>query len=136
MKKLILSAAFLAVGTFAIAQQNGQMMKKDPAQMQQKRADHLKKMQTDLNLSQTQVAQLQTLQDKRMAERKQMQPQRQAERKAKMESMKAKRMQHQAEMRQILTPDQYQKWMASNQQKMQKKGQMMKKHQMHKHQAK
>ncbi|WP_226063892.1 hypothetical protein [Kaistella polysaccharea] len=136
MKKLILSAAFLAVGTFAIAQQNGQMMKKDPAQMEQKRADHLKKMQTDLNLSQTQVAQLQTLQDKRMAERKQMQPQRQAERKAKMESMKAKRMQHQAEMRQILTPDQYQKWMASNQQKMQKKGQMMKKHQMHKHQAK
>lgn len=136
MKKLILSAAFLAVGTFAIAQQNGQMMKKDPAQMEQKRADHLKKMQTDLNLSQTQVAQLQTLHDKRMAERKQMQPQRQAERKAKMERMKAKRMQHQAEMRQILTPDQYEKWMASNQQKMQKRGQMMKKHQMHKHQAK
>jgi Spy/CpxP family protein refolding chaperone len=139
MKKLLLSAAFLAVGTFAFAQQNGQTMKKDQQTMEQRQADHFKKMQTELNLTETQVAQLKTLHEKRMAERKMEAPQRQAERKAKMEKMKAKRAEHQAEMKKILSPDQYQKWMASNQQKMQKKrqmmhkkGDMMKKHQMQK----
>ena len=139
MKKLIFSAAFLAVGTFDFAQQNGQMAKKDQQTMEQKKADHFKKMQTELNLTETQVAQLKTLHEKRMAERKMEAPQRQAERKAKMEKMKAKRAEHQAEMKKILSPDQYQKWMASNQEKMQKKrqmmhkkGDMMKKHQMQK----
>ena len=139
MKKLILSAAFLAVGTFAFAQQNGQMAKKDQQTMEQKKADHFKKMQTELNLTETQVAQLKALHEKRMTERKMEAPQRQAEKKAKMEKMKAKRAEHQAEMKKILSSDQYQKWMASNQQKMQKKrqmmhkkGDMMKKHQMQK----
>jgi protein CpxP len=33
MKKLILSAAFLAIGTFAMAQQEKRMEKMDPAQI-------------------------------------------------------------------------------------------------------
>lgn len=97
----------------------------DPAQMEQKRADHLKKMQADLNLTDAQVSKIQGLQDQRMAERKQMAPQIQAERKAKMEMMQAKREQHNVQMKQILTADQYQKWQASKQQNRKQKSKMM-----------
>ena len=135
MKKLILSAAFVAIGTLVMAQQTTKMQKMDPAQMEQKRADHLKKMQTDLNLTDAQVKQISTLQESRMAERKQNAPQIQAERKAKMEAMKAKKMQNEAEMKKILTPAQYQKWEENKQQKMQRKGKMMKSKQMMRVQA-
>ena len=110
MKKIVLSAAFAVFGTFAMAQQDGKMMQKDPAQMEQKRAEHLKKMQADLGLSDAQVAQVKALQDKRMAERKENAPKMQAERKAKRTQIDAKRAQHEAEMKQILTPEQFQKW--------------------------
>lgn len=126
MKKLVLSVALVAVGTFAMAQQTQKMQKMDPAKMEQKRADHMKQMQTDLNLSEAQVAKLKVLQDQRMAERRQNAPQMQVERKAKMDQMKAKRDQHQAEMKNILTPEQYQKWEAMRKEKMQEKGMMMK----------
>ena len=126
MKKLVLSVALVAVGTFAMAQQTQKMQKMDPAKMEQKRADHMKQMQTDLNLSEAQVAKLKVLQDQRMAERRQNAPQMQVERKAKMDQMKAKRDQHQAEMKNILTPEQYQKWEAMRKEKMQEKGMKMK----------
>lgn len=126
MKKLVLSVAFIAVGTFAMAQQNQRMQKMDPAKMEQKRADHMKQMQTDLNLSEAQVTKIKVLQDQRMAERKDNAPQIQAERKAKMDQMKMKRDQNQAEMKNILTPAQYQKWEAMKKEKMQERGKMMK----------
>ena len=126
MKKLVLSVAFIAVGTFAMAQQNQRMQKMDPAKMEQKRADHMKQMQTDLNLSEAQVTKIKVLQDQRMAERKENAPQMQAERKAKMDQMKMKRDQNQAEMKNILTPAQYQKWEAMKKEKMQERGKMMK----------
>ena len=126
MKKLVLSVAFVAVGTFAMAQQNQRMQKMDPAKMEQKRADHMKQMQTDLNLSEAQVTKMKVLQDQRMAERKENAPQMQAERKAKMDQMKAKRDQNEAEMKNILTPAQYQKWEAMKKEKMQERGKMMK----------
>ena len=135
MKKIVLSAAFAVFGTFAMAQQDGKMMQKDPAQMEQKRAEHLKKMQADLGLSDAQVAQIKALQDKRIAERNAQAPQIQAERKAKMEQWKAKKAQHEAEMKQILTPDQFQKWQAKKQENMQKRGKMMKDMQMKRTQA-
>ena len=124
MKKIILSAAFLAIGTFAMAQQNTQMQKmqkRDPAQMEQKREEKMKQMQSDLGLSTAQVAQIQALQDKKMAERKANAPQMQADRKAKMEKMKGNQEQWNAEMKQILTPDQYQKWQAKKEEKMQER---------------
>ena len=126
MKKLVLSVALVAVGTFAMAQQNQRMQKMDPAKMEQKRADHMKQMQMDLNLSEAQVSKLKALQDQRMAERKENAPQMQAERKAKMDQMKAKRDQNEAEMKNILTPAQYQKWEAMKKEKMQERGKMMK----------
>ena len=132
MKKIVLSAAFVILGTFAMAQQTPMMNKKDPAQMEQKRQEKLKVMQTELNLTNAQVAQIKALQDKKMAERQQNAPQMQAERKAKMEAMKARQEQWNAEMRKILTPEQYQKWEAKKQQNMQHKRQKMEKHQMKK----
>lgn len=136
MKKIVLSAAFVILGTFAMAQQTPMMNKKDPAQMEQKRQEKLKVMQTELNLTNAQVAQIKALQDKKMAERQQNAPQMQAERKAKMEAMKARQEQWNAEMRKILTPEQYQKWETKKKQNMQNKGQKMQKHQMKKMSAK
>lgn len=121
MKKLVLTTAFLIAGTFAMAQQTPMMQKKDPAQMEQRRTEKLKAMQTELQLSDAQVAQIKAMQDKKMAERKQNAPQIQAERKAKMEELKAKREQINAEMKQILTPAQYQKWEAKKQEQMKEK---------------
>ena len=132
MKKIVLSAAFVIIGTFAMAQQTPMMNKKDPAQMEQKRQEKLKVMQTELNLTNAQVAQIKALQDKKIAERQQNAPQMQAERKAKMEAMKARQEQWNAEMRKILTPEQYQKWETKKKQNMQNKGQKMQKHQMKK----
>ena len=132
MKKIVLSAAFVILGTFAMAQQTPMMNKKDPAQMEQKGQEKLKVMQTELNLTNAQVAQIKALQDKKMAEKQQNAPQMQAERKAKMEAMKARQEQWNAEMRKILTPEQYQKWETKKKQNMQNKGQKMQKHQMKK----
>ena len=132
MKKIVLSAAFVILGTFAMAQQTPMMNKKDPAQMEQKRQEKLKVMQTELNLTNAQVAQIKALQDKKMAERQQNAPQMQAERKAKMEAMKARQEQWNAEMRKILTPEQYQKWETKKKQNMQNKRQKMQQHQMKK----
>ena len=126
MKKLVLGAAFLTLGTFAMAQQNQRMQKMDPAKMEQRQADHMKQMKQDLNLTDSQVIKIKALQDKRMSERQQNAPQMQAERKARMEMMQAKRAQHDAEMKQILTPEQYQNWKKNMQQKMQKRQPVMK----------
>lgn len=125
MKKFVLSAAFALMGTFAMAQQTPMMQHKDPAQMEQKRAEKLKMMKSELNLTDAQVAKIKALQDKKMEEMKQNAPQRQAERKAKMEAMKAKREQWKAEMKQILTPEQYQKWEAKQKENMQNRHQKM-----------
>lgn len=137
MKKIILSAAFLALGTFAMAQQNtSKMQQKDPAQMEQKRQDKMKMMQTELNLSDAQMTKIQALQEKKMAEKRAMAPQVQAERKSKMEAMKANHDQWNNEMKQILTPEQYQKWETSKKDKMQNKRKNMQHHQMMKMPAK
>ena len=86
----------------------------------------MKQMKMDLNLTDAQVIKIKALQDKRMSERQQNAPQMQAERKARMEMMQAKRIQHDADMKQILTPEQYQNWKKNMQQKMQKRQPVMK----------
>ena len=100
--------------------------------MEQKRQEKLKMMQAELNLTSAQVAQIKALQDKKMAERKQNASQMQEQRKAKMEAMKARQEQWNAEMRKILTPEQYTKWEAKKQQNMQNKRQKVQQHQMKK----
>ena len=132
MKKNVFSAAFVVMATFAMAQQTPMMNKKDPAEMEQKRQEKLKMMQAELNLTSAQVAQIKVLQDKKIAERKQNASQMQEQRKAKMEAMKARQEEWNAEMRKILTPEQYTKWEAKKQQNMQNKRQKMQQHQMKK----
>ena len=132
MKKIILSAAMIAFGTFAMAQESSKMNKKNPAQMEQKREEHMKMMKQELNLTSAQMDKIKVLQDRNMAERNANAPAKQEERRAKMAEMKAKRAQHNAEMKKILTADQYTKWEANKKEKMQKKGQMMKGRQMNK----
>src|SRR5690606_10226875 len=102
MKKLVLSAVLVAMGTFAMAQTN-KMAKPEKAQMAQNHEEKLKKMQSELNLSEVQVAQIKAMHEKRMAEK----DKNQAERKEKMEQWKQKKEQRNAEMKQILTPEQY-----------------------------
>ena len=125
MKKLILSAAMVAFGTFAMAQENKMMRNTDPAQMEQKRAEKLKMMKTELNLNDAQVAKIQVLQDQKMAERKANMPKMQAERKAKMDAMKQNRNDWDKEMKQILTSEQYTKWQQKKAEKMEKKSEKM-----------
>lgn len=129
MKKIILSAAMIAFGTFVMAQETGKMTKKDPAQIEQKRQEKMNMMKQELNLTSEQMDKIKALQDKSMAEREANAP---AERIKKMAQMKAKGAQHSAEMKKILTADQYTKWEANKKEKMQKKGQMMKGRQMNK----
>ncbi|MEC5157771.1 hypothetical protein [Chryseobacterium sp. MP_3.2] len=127
MKKIILSAAMIAFGTFAMAQETSKMTKKNPAHMEQKRQENMQMMKQELNLTSAQMDRIKSLQDKNMAERKANAPAKQAERREKMAEMKAKRAQHNAEMKKILTADQYTKWEANKKEKMQKKGRKMSK---------
>lgn len=126
MKKVILSAAMIAIGTFAMAQQNKMTRNMDPAQMEQKRAEKLQSMKSELNLSDAQVTKIKSLQDAKISQKKANEPQMQAERKMKMEEMKKQREQWKSQMKQILTPEQYAKWEQKQADKMKMKGDKMK----------
>lgn len=131
MKKLVLAIAFIGMGSFAMAQQTtpqdrearrAEMQQK----MQQKEQEHLAQMQKDLNLNTSQVAQVKALQEKRKAEMKTEFAKNKEVRQAKMEEMKAKRAQMDADMKKILTPEQYDKWQADRKAKMEQKRMAMK----------
>lgn len=108
MKKLILSAAFIGLGTFAMAQQtpssgkkmNHGDMKQNMEMHQQKQLDEMK---TDLNLNDNQVMKIKAMQQERAQD---MQNNMSAKKEAKMASHKNAKEQ----MKQILTPEQYTKW--------------------------
>ncbi|WP_160139114.1 hypothetical protein [Chryseobacterium sp. c4a] len=131
MKKLVLAIAFIGMGSFAMAQQTtpqdrearrAEMQQK----MQQKEQEHLAQMQKDLNLNASQVAQVKALQEKRKAEMKAEFAKNKEVRQAKMDEMKAKRAQMDADMKKILTPEQYDKWQADRKVKMEQKRMAMK----------
>lgn len=123
MKKLVLAIAFIGMGSFAMAQQTTPQDKQAKRaemqqKMQQRDQEHIEKMQKDLNLNQTQVAQIKDLHEKRKAEMKAEFDKNKGERQAKMEKMKVKREQMDADMKKILTPQQYDKWQADRKVKM------------------
>ncbi|MDR6529074.1 Spy/CpxP family protein refolding chaperone [Chryseobacterium rhizosphaerae] len=131
MKKLVLAIAFIGMGSFAMAQQTTPQDKEARrAEMQQKRQqkeqEHLAQMQKDLNLNQSQVAQIKDLHEKRKAEMKADFEKNKDTRQAKMDEMKAKRAQMDADMKQILTPQQYDKWQADRKAKMEQRRVAMK----------
>ena len=152
MKKLIFGMALIGMGSFAMAQQvqptpqqraerqakRVEMQKQNEA----KRAQHLAEMEKELGLDKTQVAQIKAIQDRNQAERKAENQRNMELRKQKMEVMKKKKQDMDNEMRRILTPEQYQKWEAKKQARMQERKEKfqnrkddfggMKKHRMHK----
>ena len=123
MKKIFLTLA-LGVATITFAQQMDRPAKMDPeqrkAEMQKKQQEHLDKMSKDLNLSKDQVKKIKDLQDKQMADMQKNMQQRDVDRKAKMDEMKKKQDAHAAEMKKILTPEQYDKWQKQRLENMQK----------------
>lgn len=131
MKKLVLAIAFIGMGSFAMAQQTtpqdretrrAEMQQK----MQQKEQEHLAQMQKDLNLNQSQVAQVKALHEKRKSEMKAEFEKNKDMRQTKMDEMKAKRAQMDADMKKILTPEQYDKWQVDRKAKMEQKRMAMK----------
>ena len=101
MKKLVLSLAFVGLGTFAMAQQT-QAKKFDKAEMHQKHEAKLQNMKQELGLSDAQMAQIKELDTKKMEARK-------ADREQKVAQMSAKKQQHESDMKAILTQEQYTK---------------------------
>ena len=122
----------IGMGSFAMAQQTTTPPDKQArrAEMQQKmqerEQEHMAKMQKELNLNQTQVTQIKALNEKRKAEMKATFDQNKENREAQMDQMKAKRAQMDAEMKNILTPQQYDKWQADRKAKMEQRKQGMK----------
>lgn len=122
MKKTVLTIAFLGFVGFGFAQQAPVSKKNDPQMhkemAQKKQAERIAKMKSDLSLSQEQVSKLETLYDKQFEERqKQMEIMRE-ERVKKAADMKLKKEKMDAEMKQILTSEQYAKWQAERAERM------------------
>lgn len=131
MKKLVLAAAFIVTGSFAMAQQVNPQDKKINREemhkkMELKQQERMAEMQKELNLNEAQVAKIKNLQEKRKADMKAEFEKNKGERQAKMEKMKAKRQQMDNEMKTILTPEQYDKWQVSRKVKMEERKAMMK----------
>ena len=126
-KKIILSAAiFGAVFMFGQERQ-----KLTPEQREAKKAEmvqkakerqqaHLDKMTTELNLSKKQVEQIKALQEKNNAEREANRAKMEEVRKQRQQEMQAKRDAHDAKMKKILSPEQYDKWQKQRLENMQK----------------
>ena len=124
MKKLVLAISFIGIGSFAMAQQTNTTQQDRQARavemkqkMHQKQQERLDKMQKDLNLNPSQVAQIKALQDKRKEEMKAEFEKSKGDRQAKMQEMQAKRAKMDADMKKILSPEQYDKWQADRQAK-------------------
>ncbi len=127
MKKFII-AALISVGTYAVAQQTPSiperkaMMEQKKAEMEKTRAikqqQHLAEMQKNLNLNEQQMEKIRAMQHRQMEERKvQLQKNREME-KDRMQTMKLKHQQREAEMKSILTPEQFAKWQENRQEMM------------------
>ncbi|REC46340.1 hypothetical protein [Chryseobacterium pennipullorum] len=131
MKKLVLAIAFIGMGSFAMAQQTTPQDKEArraemQQKMQQREQEHLAKMQKDLNLNPSQIAQIKALHEKKKSEMKAEFAKNKEAHQAKLEDRKAKRAQMETDMKKILTPEQYDKWQADRKEKMEKKRMAMK----------
>lgn len=131
MKKIVLAIAFIGWGSVAMAQQvtpqdrtgkRAEMREK----MQQREQDHLAQMQKDLKLNEGQVAQIKALHDKQKAGMKADFEKNKEMRQARMKDMKARRAQMDADMKRILTPQQYDQWQAERKEKMEQRRMAMK----------
>lgn len=137
MKKVIL-AVLLVVGMTAFAQgKKGKFQDREKLAPEQKVEKQVEKMTTDLSLNDKQAAQIKALLTKESVEREskraEMQAKRaegtkpsQEERAAMKEKMDEKINDHKAEMKKILTADQYAKWEKNMEQRKEKMQDRMK----------
>ena len=121
MKKIVLSLIMLGLGTFAMAQ-NSQLPSKMVAEeikqdREQKRARHLETMKEELNLTEAQVAQLRSLQDKKQAVMQAHLKEMERLRAQKHQEIQQQHQEMDKEMRRILTAQQYQLWSAKQAEK-------------------
>lgn len=125
MKNFAIILSFLAIGNWATAQTSP--VKEDvqsrKAKMEMKRAEHMAELQRELNLSPEQVNKIQAAQNKQRELTKQ---QNETFRNQRKESFKKNREAIDAEMKTILTPQQYDKWQAKKKEKIaEKRAKMM-----------
>ena len=121
MKKIVLSLIMLGLGTFAMAQ-NSQLPSKKVAEEikqdgEQKRARHLETMKEELNLTEAQVAQLRSLQDKKQAVMQAHLKEMERLRAQKHQEIQQQHQEMDKEMRRILTAQQYQLGLQNKQRK-------------------
>lgn len=112
MKRIILSTAFIVLGTLAFAQKTDGDKK---AKFEEKRTERLANLKSELNLTDAQVGQIRALHDKKIEAHKAEQ---QVEKANKRKEMKAKMEQNDQDMKSILTPEQYKKWQEKKAEKM------------------
>ena len=126
MKKIFLSLAIVMTGVFAMAQQTKaevKMVEASAVKAHKKSKQggyetRLAKMKVDLNLTDSQVSQLKANHEKTQAENLELR------KKAKLDrvTFQKKRMEKKdAELKQILTPDQYKTWKLQKEEMMQKR---------------
>lgn len=113
MKKLFV-AALLVVGITAFAQEREARKGKERLTTEQKVDLQVKKMSTDLNLNDKQKEQIKSLVTKQVEKREQKRKELQESKKQDRAQMKAQMEANQAatsaEMKKILTPEQFTKW--------------------------
>lgn len=124
MKKTILSMLIVVAGSFAMAQQT---FKKDTnrgnkSEMYEK---HLEEMKKDLNLNETQVAEIKKLHESKMESFKQRKGEKEMK-KGERKEMKSNK--HSEEMKRILTPAQFEKWQAKRKEMKNERGEKMRNH--------
>lgn len=124
MKKIFSAIVILGLGSFAMAQQKPSVedMQTKRVEMQQKmkqkQEEKMQEMQKTLNLTPDQVAKIKAMHEKRKAESQQDFQKKKADREVMMNQMKEKKAEMEAQMKSILTPEQYAKWQADREAKM------------------
>ncbi len=114
MKKIVFSLLLMGATGFAFAQQTTEPMKADRQakrqEMMQKRQQNWDQMKKDLNLTADQENKIKALHERNAADMKQKMAERKTDRENMKQDMKAKKEQNDAEMKKILSPEQYTKW--------------------------
>jgi Spy/CpxP family protein refolding chaperone len=114
MKKIVFSLLLMGATGFAFAQQTTEPMKADRQakrqEMMQKRQQNWDQMKKDLNLTADQENKIKALHERNAADMKQKMAERKTDRENMKQEMKAKKEQNDAEMKKILSPEQYAKW--------------------------
>ena len=122
MKKLVLAIAFMGIGSLAMAQTTEARTPKSKEEMVKKMQDmrqaKLDKMKQELNLTPAQVTQLDQLFQEQAKIRK---TEMQVRNKQMMEERKAQADKREADLKKILTPEQYTKYKALKEEQQKKK---------------